>query len=47
VLSTIFLRLLSINFKEITTVYYDAPTINIEEMEDALRKAKTYQGTVK
>jgi len=35
------------NFKEINTVYYDASTVTIEEMEDALRKAGTYQGTVK
>jgi copper chaperone CopZ len=35
------------NSKEINTVYYEASTITIEEMEDALRKAGTYQGTVK
>jgi hypothetical protein len=35
------------NFKEINTVYYEASTITIEEMEDALRKAETYRGTVK
>jgi hypothetical protein len=35
------------NFKEINTVYYDAATIAIEEMEDALKKAGTYRGTVK
>jgi hypothetical protein len=35
------------NSKEINTVYYDASTITIEEMEDALRKTGTYQGTVK
>jgi len=35
------------NFKEINTVYYEAATVTIEEMEDALRKAGTYQGTVK
>ena len=35
------------NFKEINAVYYEASTITIEEMEDALRKAGTYQGTVK
>ena len=35
------------NFKEINTVQYEASTIAIEEMEDALRKAGTYQGTVK
>ena len=35
------------NFKEINTVYYEASTITIEEMEDALRKVGTYQETVK
>ena len=35
------------NFKEINTVYYDASTVTIEEMEDVLRKAGTYRGTVK
>jgi hypothetical protein len=35
------------NFKEINTVYYEASTITIEEMEDALRKAETYRGTLK
>jgi len=35
------------NFKEINTVYYEASKINIEKMEDALRKAGTYRGTVK
>ena len=35
------------NFKEINTVYYEASTITIEEMEDALRQAGTYQETVK
>jgi copper chaperone CopZ len=35
------------NFKEINTVHYDASTVTIEEMENALRKAGTYQGTVK
>ena len=35
------------NSKEINTVYYEASKITIEEMEDALRKAGTYQGTVK
>ena len=35
------------NFKEVNTVYYDASTVTIEDMEDALRKAGTYQGTVK
>ena len=35
------------NFKEINTVYYDPSSVTIEEMEDALRKAGTYRGTVK
>jgi hypothetical protein len=35
------------NFKEINTVYYEASTITIEEMEDALKKSGTYRGTVK
>ena len=35
------------NFKEINTVYYEASAITIEEMEDALKKAGTYRGTVK
>jgi hypothetical protein len=35
------------NFKEINTVYYEASTVTIEEMEDALRKSGTYRGTVK
>ena len=35
------------NFREINTVYFDPSTITIEEMEDALKKAGTYRGTVK
>jgi hypothetical protein len=35
------------NFKEINTIYYDASTVTIEEMEDALRKAGTYRGTAR
>ena len=35
------------NSKEINTVYYEASKITIEDMEDALRKAGTYQGTAK
>jgi len=35
------------NLKEINTVYYDASAITIEEMEEALKKAGTYLGTVK
>ena len=33
------------NSKEINTVLYDPHEITIEEMEAALKKAKTYQGT--
>jgi hypothetical protein len=33
------------NFKEINTVYYDPATVTIVEMEAALKKANTYQGT--
>lgn len=33
------------DFKEINTVYYDPAQITIEEMEEALKKAKTYIGT--
>ena len=32
-------------FKEINTVYYDPAVITIEEMETALKKARTYRGT--
>ncbi|MGD2099038.1 MAG: hypothetical protein PVG35_15790 [Desulfobacterales bacterium] len=35
------------NAKEINTVYYESSKITIEEMEDALKKAGTYLGTVK
>jgi hypothetical protein len=35
------------NLKEINTVYYDSSAITVEEMEDALKKAGTYLGTVK
>jgi hypothetical protein len=35
------------NFKEINTVYYEPSTITVEEMEDALKKAGTYRGTLK
>ena len=35
------------NSKEINTVYYEFTKITIEEMEDALKKAGTYLGTVK
>ena len=34
-------------FKEINTVSYDPTLITIKEMEEALKKAGTYQGTVK
>jgi len=33
------------NFKEINTVYYDPAAVTVGEMEAALKKAKTYQGT--
>lgn len=35
------------NFKEINTVYYDPAIISIEEMEEALKEAKTYRGTMR
>ena len=35
------------DLKEINTVYYEPSTITVEEMEDALKKAGTYGGTVK
>lgn len=35
------------NFKEINTVYYDPAIIAIKEMEEALKKAQTYRGTVR
>ena len=35
------------NFKEINTVYYEASKITIEEMQEVLRKAGTYLGTLK
>ena len=35
------------NAKEINTVYYESSKITIEEMEDALKKAGTYLGTVR
>ena len=35
------------NFKEINTVYYEASTVTIEEMEKALKDAGTYFGTAK
>jgi hypothetical protein len=33
-------------FMEINTVTYDRTVISIEEMEDVLRKARTYRKTV-
>jgi copper chaperone CopZ len=33
--------------KEINTVYYDPASISIKEMEEVLKKAETYRGTVK
>ena len=35
------------NSKEINTVYYESSKITIEEMEDALKNAGTYMGTLK
>ena len=35
------------NSKEINTVYYDPTVITIEEMEEVLKKAGTYQGIAK
>ena len=34
------------NLKETNTVYYDPEAVSIEQMEAALKKAKTYQGAV-
>ena len=34
------------NLKEINRVYYDPAAVTIGEMEAALKRAKTYQGTV-
>ena len=31
--------------REINTVYYDPAVVSVEEMENALKKAKTYRGT--
>jgi copper chaperone CopZ len=36
-----------LNFKEINTVHYDPAIITVEEMEEALKKAETYRGTVR
>jgi hypothetical protein len=36
-----------LHFKEINTVYYEPAIISIKEMEEALKKAKTYRGTVR
>ena len=35
------------NSQEINRVYYDPALITIEEMKNALRKAKTYRGIVR
>jgi len=35
------------NGREINTVHYDPAVITIEEMETALKKARTYLGTAK
>jgi copper chaperone CopZ len=34
-------------FKEINTVHYDPAIVTIEEMEETLKKAGTYRGTVR
>jgi hypothetical protein len=34
-------------FKEVNTVYFDPELITIEDMETALKDARTYQGTVR
>jgi len=34
-----------LNSKEINRVYYDPAAVTIGDMEAALKKAKTYQGT--
>lgn len=36
-----------LNFREINTVWYDPAVIGIDEMEQALKDAGTYQGTAK
>jgi hypothetical protein len=35
------------NGKEINTVHYDPAVVTIEKMENALKKAGTYAGTVR
>jgi hypothetical protein len=35
------------DFKEINRVFYDPSLITVKEMEAALKRAKTYRGTVK
>jgi len=35
------------SFREINTVYYDPSVITIEEMERALKRAGTYEDTVR
>ena len=35
------------DFKEINRVHYDPALITVEEMEKALKRAKTYRGTLK
>ncbi|MFC1822533.1 hypothetical protein ACFL9T_07485 [Thermodesulfobacteriota bacterium] len=35
------------DLKEINRIYYDPALITAEEMEDALKRAKTYRGRVK
>jgi hypothetical protein len=33
------------NLKEINTVYYDPAAVTVQEMEMALKKANTFQGS--
>jgi hypothetical protein len=35
------------DLKEINRVYYDPGLITVKEMEEALKRAKTYRGTVR
>ena len=35
------------NSREINTVYFDPEVITVKQMEEALKKAKTYRGTEK
>jgi copper chaperone CopZ len=35
------------HLKEINTVHYDPAVVTIQEMQEALKKAATYRGTVR